>query len=221
VKPRSERNARRLRALEAALYAAGRPIDVEDLKPVAGTRSDRVIRRLVNDLAKNLKARGGALEVKVLKGNRVILQLKNRYSKMVKRFTTRPLLTSGPLKTLSYVAYYQPVEQTQVVEDRGSHVYGHLRMMEEMGLITRERTKERSYIIRTTPFFADYFGFSQSPQKVKIQLRRVFEKMKITKLDNGNGEGEMDEGVAEFLADPGNGLPEGLPEYPRPANQGP
>jgi segregation and condensation protein B len=108
------------------------------------------------------------------------MRLRQRYDQSVKRFTTRPLLSIGPLKTLSYVAYHQPVLQGQVVEDRGNHVYSHLKKIEEMGLITR--------VIETTPFFADYFGFGTDPSNTRIQLRRIFNQIKIHRLDNGEEE---------------------------------
>jgi len=93
-----------------------------------------------------------------------------------------------------------------------------------MGLIHRERTEGRSYIITTTPYFGDYFGFSHNPAKSRLQLKQVFRELKITKLENGDTEslddifGELDE--IEELADPGDGLPEGLPQYPRATDDG-
>jgi len=223
-----ERFNNRICSLEAALYSAGRPVHVEDLKSVVGTRSDRVVRRLVRSLAERYRSRGGALEVVLGGDDRAAMQLSEEYDDMVKQFSKRPLLTVGPLKTLSYVAFHQPVDQRQVVKDRGSHVYGHLRMMEGMGLIHRERTEDRSFVITTTPFFGDYFGFSHNPAKTKLQLKQVFRELKITKLENGDSEDleglfdELGDGLddVEGLADPGDGLPEGLPQYPRASDNG-
>lgn len=221
---RESKRARRLAMLEAALYTAGRPVEIERLKRVVRTRSEKVVQKLVRELAQRYEARESALEVKVLPGSRVILQLKTKFTKMVRRFTRRPLLTLGPLKTLSYIAYYQPVEQLKVVAERGSHAYAHLRRMEEMGLITRMRGERRGLVIETTPYFADYFGFSHSPFKSRLQLRRMFSMMKITKLNNGDEDGESMEPMTvpqlkpEMLADAGDGLVEGLAEYPRPHN---
>jgi len=218
------RQAKRLAVIEAALYAAGRPVTMADLQRVVRTRSEKVVHNLVRKLARRYEARGSALEIKELPGNRVILQLKSEFTKMVKRFNKRPLLTRGPLKTLSYVAYHQPVDQTKVVEDRGSHVYSHLKLMEEMGLITREKAEGRWFIIKTTPYFSDYFGFSHDPLKSRLQLRQMFNMMKITKLDNGNGGSErlMTEPQLQpkVLADAGGELPDGLMEYPSPAHRG-
>lgn len=180
------KQAKRISVLEAALYSAGRPVEIESLKNVLMTRSQKKVKKLMRSLEKRYEARGSALEIKELPGNRVVLRLKKNFSDMVRKFTNRPLLTMGPLKTLSYIAYYQPVEQSKVIMDRGSHVYAHLRMMEEMGLITRERFSGREVIINTTPYFSDYFSFSHDPLKSKLQLRMMFNKMKITKLDNGD-----------------------------------
>lgn len=219
-----ERYRERICSLEAALYSAGRPVHVEDLKSVVGTRSTRVVKRLVRRLAERYLNRGGALEVVLGGDERVAMQLREEYDDMVKQFNNKPLLTVGPLKTLSYVAFHQPVDQRQVVRDRGAHVYGHLRMMENMGLIHRERTEDRSYMVTTTPYFGDYFGFSHNPAKTKLQLKQMFRELKIAKLENGDSEAL--EGLfnglddMEELADPGDGLPEGLPQYPRASDNG-
>ena len=221
----STRFERRICSLEAALYSAGRPIYINELKSVVGTKSEKVIRKLVGSLSERYSTRGGALEVVLHVDGRAAMQLSEEYDDMVKQFNNKPLLTVGPLKTLSYVAFHQPVDQRQVVADRGGHVYGHLRMMESMGLIHRERTEERSYTVTTTPYFGDYFGFSHNPAKSKLQLKQIFRELKITKLENGDVEdvgdlfGELED-MEEELADPGDGLPEGLPQHPRASDDG-
>ena len=221
----STRFERRICSLEAALYSAGRPIYINELKSVVGTKSEKVIRKLVGSLSERYSTRGGALEVVLHVDGRAAMQLNEEYDSMVKQFKNKPLLTVGPLKTLSYVAFHQPVDQRQVVADRGGHVYGHLRMMESMGLIHRERTEERSYTVTTTPYFGDYFGFSHNPAKSKLQLKQIFRELKITKLENGDVEDVGDlfselEDMEEELADPGDGLTEGLPQYPRASDDG-
>jgi segregation and condensation protein B len=181
-------SVKRLALLEASLYSAGRPVELEELKLVLRTRSEKVVLKLVEELDKKYNARKSALEIKELLGKRIILRLKPEYKNMVIKITKKPLMTRGPLKTLSYIAYNQPVDQMKVIADRGSHAYAHLRMIEEMGLITRDNSKTKGVIVSTTPYFSDYFGFSNSPLKTKIQLRKMFDLIKITKLDNGNGD---------------------------------
>ncbi len=222
--------SRRVRGLEAALYSAGRPLAVEEILPVLGTKSDRVAAKVVHVLYHKYRLRDCALEVVILDDGRVEMKLKPSYEEMVQQFNKKPLLKMGPLKTLSYIAFHQPVLQKLVVEARGSHIYGHLRQMESMGLINRERTEDRSYMITTTSFYGDYFGFSHHPERSKIQLKQIFRELKITKLENGDienlfggridGLDDLDDIDEGNLADPGNRLANRLSQYPRSSNNG-
>lgn len=166
----------KLAELEAALYSAGHPLDMEELMQALGSKSEKIVLRYVDELTGKLKARDGALEVKKLPGNRAVMQLRPEYGKMVRQFTNRPLLTVGPLKTLGYIAYNQPIDQAQVLDYRGPHVYTQLRLLENMALISRERT-EKSVIIKTTPFFADYFDLSPDPGKSRLQIIQLFSNL--------------------------------------------
>jgi segregation and condensation protein B len=174
-----EKLKRDLALLEAALYVAGRPLDLKTLGSIIRTRSKRKVQRLVSILMEEYKNRETALEILELEDERFVLQLKAEYSPQVQRLAIRPLLSKGPLKTLSYIAYRQPVLQSQVVDVRGHHAYDHLRQLEDMGLISRERVG-RTRLLRTTGFFADYFGLSHDLRTMKRQLKRVFEDVEKT-----------------------------------------
>lgn len=168
-----QRQKRDLALLEAALYVAGRPLDLKTLCSVLRTRSKTKVRRLAKMLAQEYKVRNTALEVLKLADERFVLQLKAEFTPRVRRLAIRPLLSAGPLKTLAYVAFRQPVSQSRVIAVRGSHAYGHLKQLEEFGLVSRERMK-RGRVVRTTGFFADYFGFSHDVRLMKRQLKDVF-----------------------------------------------
>ena len=102
-----------------------------------------------------------------------MLQVKADFTPLVKRLVNRPLLSSGPLKTLSYIAYRQPISQKRVIEVRGQHAYGHVKLLKEMGLIAAERSG-RSMALKTTEYFADYFGLLHDPSLMKKELKRIF-----------------------------------------------
>ncbi|HVP26256.1 MAG TPA: SMC-Scp complex subunit ScpB [Candidatus Bathyarchaeia archaeon] len=160
--------------LEAALYVAGRPLDLNELCSVLKTRSKNKARKLAETLRKKYAERSCALEILELKDERYVLQLKAEFTPLVKKLVNRPLLSTGPLKTLSYVAYRQPLSQKRVVDVRGHHAYGHIKLLKEMGLIASERNG-RSTVLRTTEYFADYFGLSQDTASMKRELKNVFE----------------------------------------------
>jgi segregation and condensation protein B len=169
----AEKTRRSLALVEAALYVAGRPLDLNELCSVLGTRSKRKARKFVNILMQEYSARNTALEILELKDERYVLQLKADFTPLVKKFVNRPLLSSGPLKTLSYIAYRQPISQKRVVGVRGQHAYGHIKLLKDMGLIAAERSG-RSMTLRTTDYFADYFGLTQDTVTMKKELKRIF-----------------------------------------------
>jgi segregation and condensation protein B len=110
-----------------------------------------------------------------LEDERFVMQLKPEYTPSVRRLAIRPLLSVGPLKTLSYIAFRQPVPQVQVIDVRGQHAYDHVKQLVDLNLIWRERAG-RSQILRTTEFFADFFGLSHDLKTMKQQLKGIFEK---------------------------------------------
>lgn len=169
-----EKVRRKLALIEAALYVAGRPLDLKTLGSVIKTRSKTKIKMLTDALMKEYENRDKALEIIELEDERFVMQLKAEYTPRVRRLAIRPLLTVGPLKTLSYIAYRQPVPQTQVIDVRGHHAYNHLKQLEELGLIHRGRAG-RTKVIQTTEFFADYFGLSHDTRTMKKQLKGIFE----------------------------------------------
>ena len=60
---------RRLCRVEAALYSAGRPLSYNEIRPIANTKSDRVVTKLLKDLEETYLNRECALEVKFLEEN--------------------------------------------------------------------------------------------------------------------------------------------------------
>lgn len=167
--------ARDLVLLEAALYVAGRPLDLRELASVLKTRSKKRVQRTAQKLIDLYITRETALEILSLEEDRYVMQLKAEYTPEVRRLSLRPMLSVGPLKTLSYIAYRQPLPQKQVIDVRGQHAYGHVKQLEDLNLIVRERAG-RNMLLRTTAFFADYFGLSHDLKAMKQQLKTIFEK---------------------------------------------
>lgn len=173
--------------VEAALYVAGHPLDMNELCSVLKTRSKARTRKVVEKLIQDYVNRNTAVEILELKDERFVMQLKSDFTPHVKKFVNRPLLSVGPLKTLSYIAYRQPIVQKRVIDVRGHHAYGHVKELKDMGLIASERSG-RSLVLRTTEYFADYFGLSQDTASMKRELKHVFEnfpKVEDPRTENG------------------------------------
>ena len=161
---------------------SGRPLDLKTLASVAGTRSKKKVRKLAKMLVDDYKNRDTVLEILELEGERFVMQLKADYTGKVRKLATRPLLSAGPLKTLSYIAFRQPILQIKVIEVRGHHSYGHLKQLEEMELIIREGIGKKR-VIKTTQFFADFFGLSHDLRTMKRQLKTIFKDVEKPKTE--------------------------------------
>jgi len=168
-----EKTQRSLRLLEAALYVAGRPLNINELCSVLSTRSKKKTKKYTKALIREYSSKNTALEILELKDERYVLQLKADFTPQVKKLVNKPLLSSGPLKTLSYIAFRQPVSQKRVIQTRGQHAYSPVKLLRDMGLVVAERDG-RSVTLRTTDYFSDYFGLTQDTATMKRELRRIF-----------------------------------------------
>jgi segregation and condensation protein B len=158
-----------LARVEAALYASGRPLDAVEIARVAGTASQRKGVAIAREIAKAVKDSMQAVEVVEYPGPKFAMQLKNQYTQVARRFATRPLLSRAALRTLSFVAYFQPISSSELVLRRSSTVYQHLKELEDVGFVSSKR-EGRSKAYTTTGRFADYFGLSSDLSTMKKQL---------------------------------------------------
>lgn len=180
IDPVPSRNVTILNLLEAALYVAGRPLDLKTLGSIIKTRSKKRIQGYIQQLVKDYTLRDGALEIFKFKDGRYGLQLKADYVLLVKKLALRPLLTLGPLKTLAYIAYLQPITQSQVTTVRGSQAYNHIRELKRLGLLTTEKLG-RTQILQTSQVFADYFNLSRDSQLFKQQIKALIHSLETSK----------------------------------------
>jgi segregation and condensation protein B len=162
-----------LALIEAALYVAGRPLDINELGQAINSRSKKKVKKYTEIVIREYIARNSPMEILALKDERYVLQVKAEFTPLIKKLVNRPLLSSGPLRTLSYIAFRQPITQKRVVEVRGQHAYDHVKQLKDMGLITSERLG-RSVALKTTDYFADYFGLTQDTTAMKRELKRIF-----------------------------------------------
>jgi len=170
----------KLALIEAALYVTGKPLDLKTLGSVVGFRSEDKVKELARTLKDKYGKDESSLEVLELSDGRFVMQLKPQYVRHVKRLATRQLLTPGPMRTLSFIAFRQPVTQSYLAKVRGNLTYSHVKQLRETGLIAEERLG-RTKVLRTTPNFSDYFNLSHDMPAMKKQLEILFENIKTEK----------------------------------------
>ena len=168
--------------LEAALYSAGRPLTVEELIRASGTNSKEKTLRIVNDLIKKTKSVFRAIEVVQLEDGSYVFQLKPAYTPLIRKFAQHPLVPAAALKTLTYIAYEQPVTSKRLVQIRGSQVYQHIKELEQMLFVEHENLG-RLKVYRTTKKFQEYFGITDvNSMKSKLVAETNKQNPKPVKL---------------------------------------
>jgi len=173
---KNDSNDEAIARIEAALYSAGRPLKIEDLIRASGTESRTKTYEILNELMKKTKSAFKALEIVTLPDGSYVFQLKPEYSSTIKRYASKPILPNATLKTLSYIAYMQPISSKQLVETRGSGVYEHLKELRQLDFITHQNVG-RLKIYNTTEKFQKYFGIQGDVENLK---QRLFSKVRKT-----------------------------------------
>lgn len=140
--------------IETVLFVTAKAITVEEITEIL--QEDAVeIESALLDLIMDYASRDGALEIDDENG--YIIQVKTEYMDIVEKLVPVEL-KSGTLRTLSVIAIKEPIRQSKIIELRGQSAYDHIQELLEKGLISRKRdTNGRSYVLKTTPKFAEYF----------------------------------------------------------------
>ena len=155
--------------LESALYSAGRPLTIEELIKAAGTESRQKTMDVLESIIKKMKNTFKAIEIVILPDNSYVFQLKPEYSSSVRKYASKPLLSRATQKTLSYIALEQPISSKQLLEVRGSGVYGQLKELRQLNFIEHQSVG-RLRIYSTTEKFQKYFGIEGDVDILKQKL---------------------------------------------------
>ena len=161
--------------LESALYSAGRPLTIEELIKAAGTESRQKTLAVLESIIKKMKNTFEAIEIVTLPDGSYVFQLKPEYSSSVRKYASKPLLSRATQKTLSYIALEQPISSKQLLEVRGSGVYGQLKELRQLNFIEHQ-TVGRLRIYSTTEKFQKYFGIEGDVNTLKQKLFKKIRK---------------------------------------------
>ena len=149
--------------IEAALFAANRPLTVEELQTLDADAALADVRTALDELREHYDFDGHAVEVIELAGGYQVLS-RRVFAEAIERaqITMRtPRLTAAALETLAVIAYRQPVGRAEVEEIRGVSAGGVLRSLQERGLIEvvgRSEAMGRPLLYGSTALFLELLG---------------------------------------------------------------
>jgi segregation and condensation protein B len=153
--------------IEGALYAAGRPLDVEELSTKLEIPKKEV-EELVNVVAFDYLDREGALIVAQI-GEKYQMQLRPELTETVSKFAKGGAIAERYLRTLTVIALKQPILKSTVIKLRGSGAYEHVKYLLDNDLITAVK-KGRSAELNTTDKYADMFGLPKNKEELKRMM---------------------------------------------------
>jgi len=170
--------------IEASLYAAGRPLTIEELSTKLELPKKEV-EDLTNEIAFDYLDRSTALIIAQI-GDRYQMQIRPEYTEKVSKFAKGGAIAERYLRTLTVIALKQPILKSTVIKLRGTGAYEHVKYLLDNGFINAIK-KGRSQELTTTDKYADMFGLPKNISQLK--------KAMVTQL------GVEEEGKSEQLGE--------------------
>ncbi len=151
--------------IEAALFASGRSLTLEEIANLCKSGNIGFIRRTIEELIREYSERRSGLEI-CESANGYSMRIKREFEQDVIQLIPETEIEPAVLKTLALIAYEEPIKQSKVVEERGNRAYRYIKKLREQELINAEKCG-RTRLLRTTPKFREYFQIVNLKEAVK------------------------------------------------------
>jgi segregation and condensation protein B len=151
------------RLLEAALFAASRPVTLDELRRLdPEATSDEVLAALTALRLRYDEGGHGVELAELAEGFQILTRPELADTLALAELVDRPRrLSTAAMETLSIIAYRQPVGRAEIEEIRGVSAGGVLRSLQERGLIEvvgRSEAMGRPLLYGTTPLLLEVLG---------------------------------------------------------------
>ena len=159
-----------------------KPVSINEIKLATGLSSKKVqntIDELVQDY--NIDRKNETSMEVVKAGDKYVMQVKNAYSNQ-SIMVTKPEIDSNLLKTLTLIAFHQPLKQSNLRRMIGTKAYDHVDELASLKLIHAKKYKSTE-MLTTTKLFPEYFGIeTTNPEEIRtILMKKVAGKIDTDK----------------------------------------
>ncbi|UCB58988.1 MAG: SMC-Scp complex subunit ScpB [Thermoplasmatales archaeon] len=171
------------RLIESVLFSTSEPISINQIKETTGLSSNKIKTSLEELIEDYNITRKNETSMEVIKaGEKYIMQVKKQYADQTIQ-VTRPEIESTLLKTLTLIAFHQPLKQSNLRRMIGQKVYEHVDQLADLKLINT-RKHGSTEMLTTTKLFPEYFGIESSePEEIKsFLIKKVAGKLKDKEL---------------------------------------
>lgn len=166
------------RLLEAALFAAARPLTLDELRPLDPEASEADVRAALDELRQLYRCEERGVELVELAEGFQILTCADCAELLAQaQIVNRPRrLSVAAMETLAIIAYRQPVGRADIEEIRGVDADGVLRHLQERGLIEvvgRGQGIGRPLLYGTTLGFLELLGLKDLSELPRVDQLSV------------------------------------------------
>ncbi len=145
-------------AVEAALFSSAENLRISQIAERTGFPEEEV-RTALLDLRREYDDRDSAIMIAKI-GGEFRMMLRTEYSSCTGTFA-KAEMSPGVMRTLSTIAYNQPVLQSELFKTRGPRTYDDVHKLIEMGLVSGRKSGQ-TLELTTTKRFSEYFGIGST-----------------------------------------------------------
>jgi len=155
------------RLVESVLFSASKPVSINEIKEATSLTPNKIkktLDELIDDY--NVKRKDETSMEVIKAGDKFTMQVKKKYvdqSVMI----AKPEIESNLLKTLTLIAFHQPLKQSNLRRMIGTKAYEQVDELANMKLI---HTKKHgtTEMLTTTKLFPEYFGIdTTNPEEIR------------------------------------------------------
>ena len=168
------------RLIESILFSSSKPVSANEIKETTGLTPNK-IKKIINELIDDYNVkRKNETSVEIVKaGEKYAMQVKKKYvdqSIMI----SKPEIKSNLLKTLTLIAFHQPLKQSNLRRMIGVKAYEHVDELTTMKLV-HSKKHGSTEMLTTTKLFPEYFGIDSTKPE---DIRDFLIKKVASKIDN-------------------------------------
>lgn len=160
------------RLVESVLFSASKPVGISEIYE-ATNLSRNQIKTTLEELIEDYNiTRKNQTSMEVIKaGNKYAMQVKKQFFDQ-SLIISKPEIESNLLKTLTLIAFHQPVKQSNLRRMIGEKVYNQVDKLVGLKLINTKKHGSTE-MLTTTKLFPEYFGIeSTDPDEIKTFLMK-------------------------------------------------
>ena len=165
------------RLVESVLFSASSPVSINEIKQ-ATNLSKKTVTDMLEELIQDYnETRKNQTSMEVIKaGDKYTMQIKKQYADQ-SIMVTKPEIDDNLLKTLTLIAFHQPLKQSNLRRMIGTKAYDHVDDLADLKLI-HTRKHGATEMLTTSKLFPEYFGIeTTNPEEIKtILMKKVTEK---------------------------------------------